>query len=120
MLQSIALILQCNTKSYCTNYTIIQAANIANSAQRAMCNDKIKTMKQMTFFDLYAEEKRKPTAAQVFVADVARLTHRSEVTVRMWLSGMQSPDELVQSIIAKKYGVSAASLFPKREKTPAS
>ncbi len=84
-----------------------------------MYNDKIKTMEQRTFFDLYAEQKRKPTAAQVFVSDVAKLTHRSEITVRMWLSGVSAPDELAQSIIAKKYGVSASTLFPKREKSRA-
>lgn len=72
-------------------------------------------MEQRTFLDLYVEEKKKPTAAQVFIANIARLTHRTENTVRMWLSGQQVPDELVQSIIAKEYGVSASSLFPKRE-----
>lgn len=72
-----------------------------------------------TFFDLYEEEKSKPTAAQVFVKKIAKLTHRTENTVRMWLAGQQTPDELVQSIIAKEYGVSAATLFPKREEAQA-
>ena len=77
-------------------------------------------MEQRTFLDLYVEEKKKPTAAQVFIANIARLTHRTENTVRMWLSGQQVPDELVQSIIAKEYGVSASSLFPKREEAQVS
>lgn len=77
-------------------------------------------MEQRTFLDLYAEEKKKPTAAQVFVRNIAKLTHRTENTVRMWLSGQQVPDELVQSIIAKEYGVSASSLFPKREEAQVS
>lgn len=71
-------------------------------------------MEQRTFVDLYAEERKKPTASQMFIKNIAELTHRSENTVRMWLSGQQVPDELVQSIIAKEYGVSASSLFPKR------
>lgn len=39
-----------------------------------------------TFRELYDEELRKPTAAQQFIRDVSELTHRSEVTVRFWLS----------------------------------
>ena len=58
-----------------------------------------------TFRELYDEELRKPTAAQQFIRDVSELTHRSEVTVRFWLSGRQVPDELAQTIIAKKYNV---------------
>lgn len=66
-----------------------------------------------TFKALYEEQKKKPTAAQVFVSEVAALTKRSEATVRMWLSGQQVPDELAQTMIAEKYQVSIESLFPK-------
>lgn len=69
-------------------------------------------MTHKTFKALYEEQKKKPTAAQVFVSEVARLTKRSEVTVRMWLSGQQVPDELAKSIIAERYNVSVDSLFP--------
>lgn len=72
-------------------------------------------MDTRSFFDLYEEEKSKPTAAQLFVKNIALLTHRSEQTVRMWLAGQQTPDELVQSIIAKEYGVQKETLFPKRK-----
>ena len=48
-----------------------------------------------SFFDLYAEQKKKPTPAQTFIAEVAALTHRSENTVKMWLCGRQIPDELM-------------------------
>lgn len=70
-------------------------------------------MEQKTFKQLYEEQKQKPTAAQVFVSEVASLTKRSEVTVRMWLSGQQVPDELAQSIIAERYHVNIENLFPK-------
>ena len=70
-------------------------------------------MKKKTFKALYEEQKKKPTAAQVFVSEVATLTKRSEATVRMWLSGQQVPDELAQTMIAEKYNVSIDSLFPK-------
>ena len=68
-----------------------------------------------TFRELYDEELRKPTAAQQFIRDVSELTHRSEVTVRFWLSGRQVPDELAQTIIAKKYNVDVKHLFPAKE-----
>lgn len=68
-----------------------------------------------TFKELYDEELRKPTAAQKFVSEVSELTHRSEVTVRMWLSGRQVPDELAQTIIAQKFNVDVKSLFPREE-----
>lgn len=70
-------------------------------------------MNKKTFKALYEEQKKKPTAAQVFVSEVATLTKRSEATVRMWLSGQQVPDELAQTTIAEKYNVSIDSLFPK-------
>lgn len=70
-------------------------------------------MNKKTFKALYEEQKKKPTAAQVFVSEVATLTKRSEATVRMWLSGQQVPDELAQTMIAEKYQVSIESLFPK-------
>ena len=70
-------------------------------------------MNKKTFKALYEEQKKKPTAAQVFVSEVATLTKRSEATVRMWLSGQQVPDELAQTMISEKYNVSIDSLFPK-------
>lgn len=70
-------------------------------------------MNKKTFKTLYEEEKKKPTAAQMFISEVAALTKRSEATVRMWLAGKQVPDELAQSIIAERYNVSMDSLFPK-------
>ena len=74
-------------------------------------------MAEKTFFDLYNEQKSKPTPAQEFISEVARITKRTTTTVRMWLSGQQIPDALAQSIIAEHFGVSVTSLFPKVEKT---
>lgn len=70
-------------------------------------------MAKKTFQQLYEDEKQKPTAAQLFIQKVAEITHRKELTVRMWLSGRQTPDELAQSIIAKEFNVSVDDLFPK-------
>ncbi len=74
-------------------------------------------MAKKTFQMLYDEQKKKPTAAQLFISRVAEITHRKEQTVRMWLSGQQTPDELVQGVIAREFGVSAAELFPKVQLT---
>ena len=72
-------------------------------------------MAKKSFLMLYEEQKKKPTAAQLFVQRVAEITHRKEQTVRMWLSGQQIPDELVQGVIAREFGVSASDLFPKTQ-----
>lgn len=65
-----------------------------------------------TFKALYLERKQMPTHAEMFIAEVAELTHRSTNTVKMWLLGRQVPDELTQSVIAKKYNLDINSLFP--------
>lgn len=72
-------------------------------------------MERKTFKELYEEAKKMPTPAQAFISEIAELTHRSEFTVRMWLSGQQVPDELVQAVIAKRYDVNIDGLFPKSE-----
>lgn len=71
-------------------------------------------MSNKTFIELYNESKSKPTPAQEFVSEVARITHRSEMTVRMWLSGKQIPDALVLSVIADHFNVDMAGLFPEK------
>lgn len=72
-------------------------------------------LEKKSFSDLYEEQKKKPTAAQIFIAEVAALTHRSENTVKMWLCGRQVPDELTQSIIARRYNLNINGLFAKEE-----
>lgn len=47
-----------------------------------------------------------------WVQRIAKATMRSENAVRMWLNGRQTPDPLVQSIIAKELGVPVDGLFP--------
>ena len=74
-------------------------------------------MSKKTFAELYNESKSKPTPAQEFVAEVAKITHRSEFTVKMWLCGNQVPDMLVQSVIAEHFGVEADGLFPESGKS---
>lgn len=47
-----------------------------------------------------------------WVQRIAKATMRSENAVRMWLNGRQTPEPLVQNIIAKELGVSVEGLFP--------
>lgn len=51
------------------------------------------------------------TPKMEFVENIARLCMVSNMTVRCWLSGVQKPDALRQSIISKELGVPAAELF---------
>lgn len=73
-------------------------------------------MDNMSFIDLYNIEKRKLTPAQEFIKNMAKLTKRSESTVRQWVVGMFTPDELCKSIISEKLGIDADILFPPKKK----
>ena len=42
-------------------------------------------VQKKTFKDIYIERKQLPTHAEMFIAEVAELTHRSPNTVKMWL-----------------------------------
>ena len=93
------------------NNVVAKLVNICSSKE-INTNQNNMSMNQKSFRDLYEEEKKKPTSAQIFVSDVAKLTKRSEATVRMWISGRQVPDELAQSMIAEKFNVDVETLFP--------
>ena len=69
-------------------------------------------MKNKTLKEIYEVEKTKPTACQAWVTEVARLTKRTEQTVRWWLSGMQIPDDLTKEVLGKHFGVNPDTLFP--------
>lgn len=47
-----------------------------------------------------------------FVRRIADATLKSEFTVKMWLTGRQTPDQLTQSVIARELGVPVEGLFP--------
>lgn len=47
-----------------------------------------------------------------WVQRIAKATMRSENAVRMWLNGRQTPEPLVQNIIARELGVPVEGLFP--------
>ena len=64
-----------------------------------------------TFKDCY-EEVSTMSPKKMWIQRIAKVTHRSEATVRMWLSGRQVPEVLIQEIIAKELGVPVEGLFP--------
>ena len=70
-------------------------------------------MEKKTLKDLYNEAKNEPTPAQKFIAEVAEITNRSEVTVRMWLFGGQIPDPNVARTIGSHFNVDPDTLFEK-------
>lgn len=62
------------------------------------------------------EEVSTMSPKKMWIQRIAQVTHRSEATVRMWLSGRQVPEELIQEIISKELGVPVEGLFPKEVK----
>ena len=72
-------------------------------------------MSKKTFKELYEDAKMLPTPAASFIAKVAELTHKTETTVRMWLSGNQQPDELAKSVIAEHFKSDINTLFPPKK-----
>lgn len=71
-------------------------------------------MPKKTFKQIY--EELDPTPPKTgWIRRIAKATMRSELTVRMWLNGRQTPEPLVQNIIAKELGVPVEGLFPQEQ-----
>lgn len=68
-------------------------------------------MTKKTFKQMYEELDPTPPKT-AWIKRIAEVTMRSELTVRMWLSGRQIPEPLVQNIISKELGVPVEGLFP--------
>lgn len=69
-------------------------------------------MNKTTFLDLYLKEGEKPTPRQAFITEVARITKKSPITIKNWISGRQIPDALTVEVIAKHFDCEPAALFP--------
>lgn len=69
------------------------------------------TTETRTFKEIYDGLDPVPPKTK-WVKRIAKATMRSENAVRMWLSGRQTPEPLVQNIIAKELGVPVEGLFP--------
>lgn len=64
-----------------------------------------------TFREIYDALDPVPPKTK-WVLRIAKATMRSENAVRMWLNGRQTPEPLVQNIIARELGVPVEGLFP--------
>lgn len=69
-------------------------------------------MKNRTFQSLYQALKNEPSPAAKFVRDIAKLTGRSETTVRKWIAGETMPDIKVQMILQRHFNIPMSELFP--------
>lgn len=50
-----------------------------------------------------------------FVEKIAGITKKSTKTVRCWIAGTQTPDELTQSVLEDEFKIPAVKLFPPKE-----
>ncbi|MDE6410013.1 MAG: hypothetical protein K2K81_07200 [Muribaculaceae bacterium] len=71
----------------------------------------------MTFRELYRKELDKPAPAKSWIAEIARITKKSEITVRRWLGddNLKSscrPDPLTRDVLAKHFNTTPEALFP--------
>ena len=69
-------------------------------------------MTNKTLKEIYDEQKKLPTPANAFVLKLCGVTHRSEMTVRSWLSGKYRPDINTQIILSQYFDTPVESLFP--------
>lgn len=70
--------------------------------------------RKISLAELYKEklEQKQLSPARQLIQDLMDATGRSEVTVRLWISGKFKPEPIIQKIIADKLGVEADALFP--------
>ncbi len=66
----------------------------------------------MTLKEIYEDKKNEPSPAQVFITRLAKATCRKEQTVRQWLSGIQTPNDLVKKRISAELNIPEDELFP--------
>lgn len=66
----------------------------------------------MNFREYYQSLKNQPSPAAEFVAEIAELCKRKEITVRKWLAGDAVPDANLQEKISLHLDIPAKELFP--------
>lgn len=70
----------------------------------------------MTFKEIYQAEREKPTPALAFLRHISEITCRELTTIRMWVSGVQEPTDMVKERIAEELGRPVEELFPKNNR----
>lgn len=76
----------------------------------------MKKSRKLSLVELYKEEMAKPTPAKEFLNEICKITNRSEITVRLWVSGKVQPEPLVQKVLGEALNIAPDVLFPKPAK----
>lgn len=66
----------------------------------------------ISLVERYRQIMAQPTPGQSFIDELMRLTGCREVTVRMWLCGLQQPKAQTRKLIAAHFGEAEEVLFP--------
>ena len=66
----------------------------------------------MTLSEMYDDLRKQPSPSQKLLRDLAELTCRSIQTVKLWITGQQTPPESVRRKIADYLEKDADELFP--------
>ena len=69
-------------------------------------------MSNKTLLEIYKERKSLPTPAMNFIRELSQVTHRSEMTVKGWLTGKFRPDINTQIVLAHHLNSESDILFP--------
>lgn len=65
--------------------------------------------------EIYKERMEMLSPGRQLIKDLMDATGRSEVTVRLWISGKFKPEPIIQNIIAETLGVDVEGLFPEKK-----
>lgn len=68
--------------------------------------------RKISLAELYKEKMTQLSPGQQLIQDLMDATGRSEVTVRLWISGKFKPEPIIQNIIAETLGLDVDGLFP--------
>lgn len=74
-------------------------------------------MYQTSLINIYREIKKKPTPCELFVKELAEVTHRSISTVQKWVTGAQTPDNAAKHAISEHFNIPISVLFPEPNET---
>lgn len=69
-------------------------------------------MRKISLKDLYEERKKAPNPAKQLIEEIARITNRSELTVRLWISGHHVPEAIITKVIADHFHIDPDYIFP--------
>ena len=67
--------------------------------------------RKISLRELYEELRKQPSPSRKFIKELAELTNRSELTVRLWLTGHHEPEPLIAQLIAKTYDLDPDTIF---------